>query len=203
MLDEKSVMAIKLHLKLLAESRPRELKPFASDCWFVQTDAHYEPDVEAPTAGIGGVLFRPDGTPVRFFSKETLAALIDVLNPRKKKNIIFECEFLAVFCAFWIWAKELHGAAAIYTDNNGVRDSLIACNTSGDVGKKILLAVLALETENQLTPWYSRVPTDSNTADAPSRFEVRKLLAMNCSQDNVELQACWDAVLTLSGKQGE
>ena len=61
----------------------------------------------------------------------------------------------------------------IYTDNNGVRDSLISCNAANPIAKQILLAVLELETDKQFLPWYGRVPTDSNLADLPSRFELQ------------------------------
>ena len=62
-------------------------------------------------------------------------------------------------------------AVVIYTDNNGVRDTLIACTTRNAVARKILTATLALESMLQLTPWYARVPTDSNL-----RWSVKVLL---------------------------
>lgn len=45
----------------------------------------------------------------------------------KQEDCEFECEFFALFCALWFWAELVDGAAMIYTDNNGVRDSLIFC----------------------------------------------------------------------------
>ena len=66
----------------------------------------------------------------------------------------------------------------MYTDNNGVRDILISCVTRHAVARSILTATLALEAMLQITPWYARVPTDSNLSDSPSRFSLDKLLAM-------------------------
>lgn len=57
----------------------------------------------------------------------------------------------------------------IYIDNNAVRDFLIACYTKNDISRRILVATLIMEMKLQLFPWYARVPTDSNMADAPSR----------------------------------
>ena len=64
----------------------------------------------------------------------------------------------------------------IFTDNNGARDTLISCSTSSLNARRVLDATLKLECELMIQPWYARVPTESNIADAPSRFEVEHLL---------------------------
>ena len=69
--------------------------------------------------------------------------------------------------------------------------------------RRILVATLALECENQLTPWYSRVPTDSNRADAPSRLVCKDLLAAGVEQTVVDVLECWQGMQLLSLKWGE
>ena len=76
--------------------------------------------------------------------------------------------FSALFCSFCLWGDVITDAIVIYTDNNGVRDTLISCGTRNRIAKKILTATLVLESTKQITPWYARVPTDSNLSDGPA-----------------------------------
>ena len=106
-------------------------------------------------------------------------AVIETINPNLlKKTAIFESEFFAVFCSFWLWGLDVTDAVVIYTDNNGVRDTLISCNTRNKIAREILIATLAIEGVLQIIPWYARVPTDSNYAGAPSRLSYEKRLSL-------------------------
>ena len=125
------------------------------------------------------------------------------MNPSGKKNAIFECEFFALFCAFYVWGDVVSNALVIYTDNNAVRDALITGHTNNVLAKRILLATLGLECEKQLTPWYASVPTDSNTADGPSRLRVESLLKLGVHSCDLDVSSCWDALLALAVKWGE
>ena len=169
-LNNKAILALTLHRHLLSCGRPRELKVSCDDSWYIQTDACYEPCEGGIFSGIGAVLFNPAGQKVSFISQRLGDEMLKRLNPSGKKTAIYESEFFALFCAFLIWLPRLPNSVVIYTDNNAVRDTLISCCSSGGIAKKILVATLALECEGQLTPWYARVPTDSNCADAPSRL---------------------------------
>ena len=119
-------MALRLHVKLLKLGRPRELKPSSNHDWYIQTDASF---AEGDSVGIGAVFFDPAGKPTKFFSQRLSEHMVKALNPTCKKNAIFECEFFALFCVFLLWGDEISGAVVIYTDNNVVRDVLIACHT--------------------------------------------------------------------------
>ena len=200
-LDPRSVMALQLHVKLLKHSRPRELRASANNVWFIQTDACYEPGDDEVFAGVGAVLFNSAGQPLKFFGQRLSPELLKRLNPTSKKNATFECEFFAFFTAFLLWGSETMDAVVIYTDNNAVRDSMTSCHTANDVAKKILAATLGVECEQQLTPWYSRVPMDSNLADGPSRLKFDQRLGACIS--NVDLQKVWDKLEALAEKWGE
>ena len=101
------------------------------------------------------------------------------------------------------WGDRLGGAAVFYTDNNTVRDTLISCNSSNKVAKALLISVLALECVRQVTPWYARVPTDSNMSDAPSRLETSHLAGMGTMHDQLDLESCWVAHSELVEQWGE
>ena len=96
-------------------------------------------------AGVGAVLFRPDGKPVRFFSQALRDDMIRRLNPLEKKSAILECEFLALFCAMLVWSEHFGDTGVFYTDNNAVRDVMISCSANHRVAKGIMVATLALE----------------------------------------------------------
>ena len=202
--DNSTILALRVHLHLLSQGRPRELRAAGDDCWFLQTDASFEPDKDHASSGVGAVLFNQTGRPVAFFSEKLEDSILAVLNPDgTKKTIIFECEFLALFAAFWKWNAMITGALVIYTDNNAVRDAMISCNTKNSVARSILVATLILESERCLWPWYSRVPTDSNFADAPSRFSISKLLQLGAVRYCLDVGKCWEHVEATSKIWGE
>ena len=79
--------------------------------------------------------------------------LLSKLNPAGKKSGIYECDFFALLCSFLVWGDTIGGSAVFYTDNNAVRDSLIACHTINTVARRMLVAVLSLECTKQIAPW--------------------------------------------------
>ena len=71
--------------------------------------------------------------------------LIHALNLAGKKSAIYECEFFALFCVFLVWSKDVSSAVFFYTDNNDVRDALIAGHATNALARKIVVATLGLE----------------------------------------------------------
>ena len=202
-LTHDAVLALRLHRNLLSHGRPRELQPSSAEPWFIQTDACYDVDGNSVTAGVGAVLFTPAGKPTLFFSQKLSDKMVSVLNPSGKQTAMFECEFFALFCAFLLWGDRVTSAVVIYTDNNGVRDSLISCISRNVTAKKILAATMALECTKQLTPWYARIPTDSNLSDGPSRFNCQKVLDMGAEECKLDPFASWEQLVPLSESWGE
>jgi len=202
-LSQDALLAIRLHRHLLDDGRPRELKPASSEPWFIQTDASYDEVAGAVDAGIGAVLFSPQGKPVSYFSKKLPAELIGKLNESAKQNAIFECEFFALFCSFLAWGERITNAVVIFTDNNGVRDCLISCSSTNATAKKLLVATMALECKIQLTPWYARVPTDSNMADGPSRYRCQKVIDLGAREYPIDVLDSWSQLMALYEKWGE
>ena len=202
-LDSRTTLALQLHRKFLESGRPRELRPACDQVWFIQTDACFEPVGEGIFAGIGGVLFSPDGTPVKFLSHKLDAQLLTRLNPGGRKTAIYECEFFALVSALYLWAGWVNSAVVVYTDNNAVRDAMISCHTSNVVARRVLIAALSIESEYYLAPWYARVPTDSNLADDTSRLSIRHLQELGAQQSELNLNDCWDALVTRANKWGD
>ena len=201
-LNDDALVALKLHKRLLSEGRPRELQTTSGRPWFIQTDASFEPSGDKFSGGVGAVLFRPDGQPHRLFSQELSDAMMKCLNPHEKKAAIFECEFMALFCAMLTWSDEVDDSVVFYTDNNTVRDVMISCSTNNGVARGLLVAALALEGLKQINPWYAGVPTDSNLSDGPSRMHNEKVLKLGAVRDSLDVESCWDQHVALVSEWG-
>lgn len=201
--SDETAFCLRLHRKFLSQGKPRRLRHLGDKPFFVQTDACCEWRQGNMFAAIGAVLFDSSGNVISYFSAELDQQLLAALNPSRKQTIIFECEFFALFCALHAWADVAGPAIVIYTDNNAVRDSMISCNTGNEVAKKILVATLVSEMQAQLTPWYSRVPTDSNCADAPSRLDITSLQSVCAKPTECNPNKMWSHVLALYEKWGD
>ena len=165
------------------------------------TDASHEPNATLPFAGIGAVLVGPSGNKFCFFSEKLSDALLEKLNLTGRKTIIFECEFWAILCAMYSWKQFLSGCTVVaYMDNDGVRDSLIACHCSSQNALPILDACIRLESTLEWNVWYNRVPTESNVADDPSRLEISELQQCGCDQDHLQCEDMWLLLIDEKGR---
>ena len=75
-----------------------------------------------------------------------------------------------MLAAWHLWSDKLACRSLLfYIDNNAVRDSLISGTSSNLHMQMALEAVFDLQDTSGSVPWYVRVPSKSNPADAPSR----------------------------------
>ncbi len=190
------VKSLVLCKKLLGVDVPRELRIGSDRSFFVFTDASFEPDHPSWQAGLGAVLCSREGHIIQYFSVHADAALREKLNVSRKKTIIFELEFFTIWCALHNWSKWFRDSQVVlYTDNDGVRDCLIACQTDSMNGRQILDACLRAEFELRGNFWFARVPTDSNIADWPSRNELEFFTDMHCDRAVFDPQTYFDAMV--------
>ena len=130
----------------------------------------------------------PCGKIARFFSAWCGSEILKLMNATEAKTATFECEFFAIFRAIKLWSDPLaRQNVVLYTDNNGVRDTLIACRTSSENARPILEPILRLEAQSFLLSWYARVPTFSNIADAPSCGEFATLMNLGAVRDELDV----------------
>jgi hypothetical protein len=89
---------------------------------------------------------------------------------KQSKQVISQAELLPIALVKWSQAgKFLHRRVLFYIDNDGVRYSLIRGCSHSTANNRILDFINRIEIENQSWSWYTRVPSCSNPADAPSR----------------------------------
>ncbi len=92
--------------------------------------------------------------------------------------MIGQAELLPVLVAFKGWADRLRDRRVlVFIDKDAARFGLVACTARSDASLNLIIATAALVGELRAWPWYGRVPTRSNPADAPSRLEVESLHA--------------------------
>ena len=145
------------------------------------------------------MLVSSDGKLQRYFSQEIHVETFKMTNVTSRKTAIIELEFFAIVCSIHVWRDLLKGAQLVaYTDNDGVRDYLIACQNSSVNSQRILEACLKIEYELGLNLWMSRVPADSNIADDPSIGHVDLLESVGCCRQHLDVQLMWNALLELA-----
>eukprot|EP00438_Fugacium_kawagutii_P016214 Skav224064 [mRNA] locus=scaffold534:600305:604852:- [translate_table: standard] len=200
-LSSGTIMCLSVYHQILLSDKPRVLSLSGADTWMFFTDACYEPEESGPFAGLGGVLINPAGQIHRFFSHKLTQEHLEALNPKKARTLIFECEFLAVYLALYLWGNLTAGAQVMFfIDNNAVRDNLISCHSNNTVGKIILQHVLSREQDCRINSWFARVPSPSNIADEASRNDLKRFYDLGCPRDSADL----DKVLSsLALERGE
>ena len=204
MISEGAVHALSRFRDMLVNGAPRVISSKSSATWFLFTDASHEPQAAVPFSGVGGVLVVQLGCRRRFFSERMPPELLQQINVSQRKTIIFECEFFSVLCAMIVWKKFLHQCnVVIHTDNDAVRDAFIACHTSSKNSLPILDAILKAENEAECNYWITRVPTESNISDDPSRLQIDYLLSCGCLRDNIDCAGIWLNFVCNSGHDME
>ena len=99
-----------------------------------------------------------------------------------------------------VWKDFIHQCnVVIHTDNDAVRDAFIACHTSSANSLPILDAILEAENDAECNSWITRVPTESNIADDPSRLQVDLLMNCGCLRDRIGCADIWSNIVCKPG----
>ena len=104
--------------------------------------------------------------------------LVDHWARHGSTQLISQLELFPVLVSLLQWGPELAGRRVIvFIDNNGVRDSLIK-GSSPLPGHFVMLSMIAwVARQHNLTLWFTRVASESNPADKPSRAKAAEAAA--------------------------
>ena len=81
------------------------------------------------------------------------------------------------------WKLRLQQRRSLYfLDNDAARQSLVKAATGSEATRDMLLVNSSLDQEIEGMPWYSRVPTESNLGDNPSRLDFQELQELGAVQ---------------------
>ena len=139
----------------LQHNPPVEVPMLQKEPWHVFTD------------GAQAVVISPDG---RCRACWGLALGTEVMALWPPWHIL-HAELLPVLVALAAWGEHLRNQPVFFhIDSEAAKHSLIRGTCQQREAQFLVSAVLHLETQLCLRPWYSRIPSESNPADAPSRL---------------------------------
>ena len=136
-------------------------------------------------AGVGMVAYVWRGSKLAhkfFFSEKVPPGLLKHLQ-RDTPRVIAALELMAAVMAIECLAHHLNAVRAfLFIDNEAARANLISMTSPVLVQAELLKELYQLAAKTSLFMWVSRVPSSSNMADRPSRFEVDLLLQQGFTQ---------------------
>lgn len=154
------------------------------------TDGACEGD-DFKLGSVGGVIYHGSTTPLRFFSSKVPDRLMAFFL-EEAKNPIYLFEMLACYIALRLWGPDYVGRYVVYyLDNEASRGAFIKGYSGTKLGNVLVQLLVSAEDACQWKAWYGRVPTSSNNADAPSRFQTESLRRAGATCDGI----AWDEVI--------
>ena len=157
--------------------------PDGSPPLIIFTDGAFEPGAEGNmVATCGGVLV--DGGRCRsYFGAVVPPRLTKLWASEGSKQLIGQIELVPVVLARRLWASQIQGRKLIcFLDNEAGREGLVKGFSPAMYSRQILQAIAAEELKAQAWPWFARVSTHSNVADAPSRLDFTDMLRMGARE---------------------
>ena len=151
------------------------LRFFTSVCF---TDGACE-GIDRNIVTVGGVLFDSRDSTFEFFGFHVSQDLVKEWKSRGVTQVIGQAEVYPVLLIKMRWKTKLHQRRCIFfLDSDAARESLVKASTGSDATRDMLLVNSSLDTEIEGLSWYSRVPTESNIGDDPSRLDFSELLEL-------------------------
>lgn len=95
------------------------------------------------------------------------------------KQVISQAEMLPILLVLHSFPELLtNRRALVFVDNEGVRYSLIKGASRAELSRDLVLGIAQMVGHLCLLPWYLRVPSECNPADAPSRGDLVPALSV-------------------------
>ena len=174
-LKEKELLQLELIRLFIQNLKPREIDFNAQDdAVLVFTDAAYENQ-----RATYGVFIIMDGA--RWTAAgEVPESLLRNWTSQGIQQVITQAELYPVLLVRLALGEQLiHRKTVYYIDNDAARFGLIKADSPSSSCFSIIKAFYSVEVHYPSQPWFARVPTRSNVADAPSRGELFK-----CAEDH-------------------
>ena len=132
------------------------------------TDASWETNV----GGIGAVVIDTISNRVVIYSGQVVDSLRNAWLEKVGEHLICQLELYAMVCIRWGLKSLLHDRRAIWwVDNEAARFAIIKGQSGSDVMNHLVHEYFKVDGRFPSYGWVERVPSFSNPADAPSRFE--------------------------------
>ena len=126
------------------------------------------------------------GCILSFFGHIVSQKLVQTWGDPEKTQFIFEAEVLPYTLSLLVWKEMLQGCALFaFIDNEAARASWISASAHSEVAMNFIHHGAVIESNLDVRPYFSLVPTHSNFGDAPSRGKFDELLRLGAQQARV------------------
>jgi len=156
------------------------------------TDGAFEPSAGGTmVATCGGVLV-DRGRCCSYFGAVVPDRLLKLWSSEGSRQLIGQIELVPVLVARRLWAPVIQGRKLlVFLDNEAGREGLVKGFSPARFSRQILQAIAAEELKAQAWPWYARVSTHSNVADAPSRLNFFEVKGLGAAEARIP-ECAWD-----------
>ena len=175
---------------LVCHAPAREFYPLASKkVHLFFTDGSADGTV-LQKVGVGGLYLPPDGGRPEYFSEQVPADLVAMWQSAGSRQCIMQGELLPVVIAKRLWGPRTHSARCLtFVDNDSARESLVRGTSSNSYSKGLLLHSVIEDAKSGALHWYSRVSSEGNPSDEPSRMNSSLMEKLGALRVRVELWA--------------
>jgi len=152
----------------IEHAKPRKVKRCSSPPAVVFVDGACDED---EGASVGGVLI--DGERIECFGATLPSHLVAQWKSKEDQwQVIGQAEIFPLLVARLTWAAALRERRVLYfIDNDSARQAAIRSYSPVASSLKILMQMVEFDFVESSLPWYTRVPTEVNIADEPSRMK--------------------------------
>ena len=198
-LEDDTVRAVQCLRNRFADNNPKVLSLRRDENpVLLFTDGSFEPSKDGEVAMIGGVLIT-ESTGCRVFGSHVPRQLLQRWHAAGKEHLIGQVELYAVLVARSLWKELLSGRRVIlFIDNWAVLDCYIPGTSKEKTWRELLLKIEEIDFTHPCYAWATRVPSESNIADPPSRGTLEPLEFLGkitvekpeCPMLGVQMESC-------------
>ena len=154
-------VSIQAMVHRLQHNPPVEVPMPQKEPWHVFTDGAQEGEGDHARTSIGAVVISPDGMCRACWGLALSTEILALCPPWH----ILHAELLPVLVALAAWGEHVRNQPVFFhIDSEAVKHSLIWGTCQQREAQFLVSAVLQLETQLCLRPWYSRILSESNPA---------------------------------------
>ena len=188
-LDQKLKRALSWMRQRVLHAAPRTIETAHRTVYYLFLDGACTPISQEDKwcgTSVGAVLADSMGCILSFFGHVVSQKLVQSWGDPDKTQFIFEAEVLPYTLSLLVWKEILRGCALFaYIDNEAARASWISASAHSEVAMNFIHHGAVIESNLDVRPYFSRVPTHSNFGDAPSRGKFDELLKLGAQQAHV------------------
>ncbi len=187
LLQESTLRALQDVSERIEKAPPRLVNCHTDETCLMFTDACF--DSEAKEGGIGGVLLNKSGFVTSWFGQKVSTTFCSSFMAEDQEQAIGELESFAVLVGLNLWKKQLSAKHLIcFVDNEGARYFILKGYSGNPTISKIAHNIALLEERYFILPWYSRISTECNIAEKPSRGVEHEALSEStkCEVEGLE-----------------